>query len=99
MGNQKYKQSHRAKGLCYECSELAAPGRVRCWRHLMSHIVNDKNWNKRNPDYMKNYMKNYRVRMKEEGRCPACSAPLLQEDIAAGKVTCENCIQRNHWER
>jgi len=99
MGNLKYKQSHRANGLCTQCSELVVPGYRVCWKHVVSHNVNNNKWRMRNADYMKRYMKKYRARMKVEGRCIICTAPLLQEDLAAGKVICENCGQRNYRSR
>ena len=90
MGNSLYKQRHREKGLCNDCSRKALPGQTRCKIHLLHHRV----WKE---DPYKHKMRN--LKMKEDWEknnlCSACGGPLDDEDFK----TCMNCRQHVHRPR
>ena len=82
MGDKKYKDEHRRKGLCVNCSRPAVVGKVLCYVHLENEKVRD---NKRNKKRKQKY--------KDENRCPSCSAPLSDLDLQDGYIVCCNCRQ------
>lgn len=91
MGNAKYKQSHKEKGLCVSCSRKAIPGMVLCAVHSESQRQRDlkRYWN--NHEYEKNRLLNDKRRRRKEGRCTMCGKPLNDEE----NIVCINCSQDN----
>ena len=85
MGDNKYKSSHIAKGLCRECSNHAMPLKGECKTHLNNKRLRSRIQGK----------KNYKTRV-EEGYCPRCNDK-LNPDMDAGKIYCLNCREyRRH---
>ena len=85
MGNKKYKEDHKKKGLCVDCSEPAVVGKTRCEKHFERNRIYD---NKRNKARKQKY--------KDENKCPKCSAPLTELDLEDGYIECCNCRQKLH---
>ena len=85
MGNKKYKDEHKKKGLCVDCSRPAIVGKIRCLKCTEKFRIYD---NKRS--------KKRRETRKDENKCVTCSSPLLEIDIKDGYVNCCNCRQRIH---
>lgn len=75
MGSTKWKQEHREKGLCYQCTEpVEIPGQRYCAKHREEHKV---------------WVKNHRDRRKAAGLCVTCGQPLaLTGRDKTGNVTC-----------
>jgi len=99
VGNQKYKQKHRELGLCVDCSRPVHPGYIRCGIHAHSMRVATRNYYLKNRDTIKKRIRELKKRYKKDKRCPACSIPLLADDIKAGYITCENCRMHIHRKR
>jgi len=87
MGNNLYKQRHREKGLCVDCSRKALPGQIRCKVHLLHH----RDWKE---DRFKNKVRKIKFKKywEKNNLCNHCGAPL--EDTKY--KTCMNCRQRVH---
>ena len=90
MGNNLYKQRHREKGLCANCSEKALPGRLLCYTHYQNH----KLWKE---DPTKHSIRNKKIRQqwKKNNQCSKCGAPLDEE----GYKQCMNCRMHIHIPR
>lgn len=96
MGNLKYKQRHRALGLCTQCSEPALVDSTRCLKHTISHAVNAVRWGAGNREYRHAYNIRYKAKLRAEGRCQTCTAPLQADagDIDHGFISCFNCRRK-----
>ncbi len=73
----RYRNRHKVKGLCQDCSKLALVCRSRCEIH-----------NERNNHYTREACRKTYVQRKAEGRCPKCGVPLVEGE----GVICVNCI-------
>ena len=95
MGNKAYKDSHRKKGLCVDCSRNAIPGSTRCTEHSRNQDMYFKEWYAANQDKeIARALATRKLRV-ENGCCPSCGAPLGEQD--EGFATCINC--RMHLRR
>jgi hypothetical protein len=81
MGDNKYKQSHKEQGLCYQCSRSAEPGKTQCIVHL---------------DTERKRINLRRIARVEEGKCPTCNRPKHPE-IDEGYWKCITCRQVGTW--
>ena len=72
----RYRNKHRAKGLCQDCSRIALVGHSRCAIHNNRNAVNSKEPNKKR-----------RKQWKAEGRCSRCGTSLIESEGAY----CVNC--------
>ena len=94
MGNQKYKQAHKEKGLCNDCSRPVHPGHIRCLTHIRTHNVNAIKSNfKRGESYLQSQRDRKELR-RQQGLCPSCGAPVEDDHI-----TCCNCRDEFFYER
>ena len=91
MGNNEYKARHKEQGLCVDCSQPAAPGRIRCWTHAKSLCKSATNWYKAHREEQLVYSKIKREQYEKNFRCKRCSTPLWEDEIKAGLKTCSNC--------
>ena len=91
MGDNAYKQKHKEQGLCRDCSRLALPKRVLCIIHSINNSARIKAWLQLKNNHEKVLKANYELkkRYRATNRCPACSAPLGEQD--EGYVRCVNC--------
>ena len=90
MGNVEYKQEHRERGLCTDCSEPVYRGLSRCLKHLRSHVKADNLYERTTS---KRDYKQRREERKDQGRCVKCGVK-LDPDADCEKVCCMNC--RDH---
>jgi predicted nucleic acid-binding Zn ribbon protein len=75
-----YRKRH---GLCVQCGEPAAPGRVRCLNCLdavnVACMITRSRWTddrkKKEKEKLTEQKKMRRVRYREEGRCVICGKP------------------------
>ena len=63
MGNVLWKQAHRAKGLCVDCSHKAVLGKLRCVLHDSRQLIRDRA-----------YQYGETQQRLKEGRCVYCGA-------------------------
>lgn len=75
----EYKWRHRIAGLCVECSERAATGSIRCYKHLATH---------------REQLRADKVELRAKGRCEVCGGPKMRNTTRCGKCTVE-AIERN----
>lgn len=87
MGDQEYKQNHKKKGLCTQCSRKAVPGKTRCRWHLYTGQLAARKYYGLNRDKHIQRVRAKRARYIKEGRCYMCGAPLHKED----NKLCINC--------
>lgn len=78
MGDAKYKQKHRAGGLCLHCPRPVYKFYSMCEECL-----------KRQRNYARKNNAKRRKYFRENHLCTRCSAPLLDDT----HVTCMNCRQ------
>jgi len=88
---QRYRLKHLAQGLCAYCPRPAVKGTTRCIQCNAKHIELDREYYIKYAALLKKKKQERREKYKKEGRCPTCSIPLLEEDLADGYVNCENC--------
>lgn len=79
MGD-KYKEKHKALGLCLNCPQPARYNRLLCGECAAKQLIVDK----RNAPKI-------RARRIEERKCVRCGAPLLETE----NLTCNNCAGNN----
>jgi len=97
MGNAKYKQSQKDKGLCRDCPRPVLPGRAHCIIHNEKYRLYAEKCGKIPEKYQRQYE---RVRKQKElyrktNRCPSCSAHLGEQD--EGHINCVNCRSRCYY--
>jgi hypothetical protein len=88
--DQRYREKHRAAGLCLFCSIPIEPGRTRCKYHLAKDYVSTRIYRHNHPDHIHERNKRVRERYRYEGRCQKCGLR-LNPDMDAEFVTCLNC--------
>lgn len=71
----RYRRSQKERGLCVCCPQPAAPGRMKCYRHLNAHTK---------------IRKRSRAARIANRQCGGCGSPLV-EIMDDGFVSCLNC--------
>jgi hypothetical protein len=89
---KRYKEKHKALGLCIDCSNEAMPGRLRCVCCGDRENKNGKRLRRLYPEKMR--AKDQRIRQKRLalGLCPNCGG--LRDEPS--KKTCINCRLEIH---
>jgi len=90
MGDQAYKQRHKAQGLCRECGRKAIPGESRCGLHNTNHRRQCKTWRENNVEKYREYGRQMLISRQREGRCKHCGKP-LDPEVDEGFKNCVNC--------
>ena len=95
MGDKKYKQAHREKGLCQNCSEPVYPGHTMCLEHMRSHNESVKKCYAKNREvYLQKHLERKELR-RQTGLCSMCGAPLEDDRFRS----CCNCREKLFFER
>ena len=91
MGNAKYKQKQKDKGLCRDCPLPALPFRVHCIKHGEKYRLSFQKWLKKPGNYQRQreHVKKFKELYRKTNRCTKCSAPLGEQD--EGCTSCVNC--------
>lgn len=89
---KRYKQKHKALGLCLWCPRLPVPGKKLCEKHLLAQRIAYNKYDESHRAARAEAQAKRRKQRIAEGRCPACGTP-LNEDLGGYKY-CINCRQR-----
>ncbi len=81
IASKEYKDRHRELGLCQNCSRVALRGLSYCLYHLLTHRVSAIKYRNQRKKELANKEKERRGIRLAEGKCIACGAPLLEDEI------------------
>ena len=95
MRRLEFKRSHKAKGLCYDCSEPVYRGGTRCFKHTLSHRDAQHKYYVKHRELYAGYYKKLKERRVEKNRCYACGGPMDSDKL----VTCVNCREHIYGAR
>jgi len=89
----RYKKLHKERGLCVNCAREVIPGLTKCMFCWSKESLYNKRYYQANKERLNKTARRRRDRYKQENRCTACGAPLMDGD----GVVCVNCnIQRQY---
>jgi len=91
MGNQLYKQRHREKGLCVDCSKKTLPGRTRCFKHTIAHQL----W-KEDPAKNIARSKKWKEYWEKHNLCLGCGRP-RDDEKSSYCMNCRSNVFRPRW--
>ena len=90
MGNKVYRESHKAQGLCVDCSSSTLPNRTLCALCSYKYQVRHKVYRLEHRGVLSEKSRELRKHYAAEGRCSRCGAPLIEEE----QRYCFACLAR-----
>lgn len=84
---------HKEMGLCKSCNRLSIPGLCQCIYCWNTENLYKKNYRQENRQSIIIKGREIKGKRREEGRCPSCGAPLMEEE---GRY-CVNCNEHHKY--